>query len=85
MADDRIPAVNYCKTIYNLSLIHIFEVHGAENDRQYNIYLTLNDSANVSMNNIDSVIKQIADVYKRQGSIFVIMPVSIQSHHLVSQ
>ena len=31
-----------------------------ENDRQYNIYFTLNDSANVTMNNIDSVIKQIA-------------------------
>ncbi|WP_303321348.1 ABC transporter permease, partial [Holdemanella biformis] len=32
----------------------------AEGDRQYNIYFTLSDSANVSMNNIDSVIKQIA-------------------------
>ena len=29
----------------------------AEGDRQYNIYFTLSDSANVSMNNIDSVIK----------------------------
>ena len=34
--------------------------HVAENDRQYNIYFTLNDSANVSMNNIEPVIKQIA-------------------------
>ena len=37
-----------------------YDEHVAENDRQYNIYFTLNDSANVSMNNIDSVIKQIA-------------------------
>ena len=37
-----------------------YDKHVAENDRQYNIYFTLNDSANVSMNNIDSVIKQIA-------------------------
>ena len=37
-----------------------YDEHIAENDRQYNIYFTLNDSANVSMNNIDSVIKQIA-------------------------
>ena len=34
--------------------------HIAENDRQYNIYFSLNDSANVSMNNIEPVIKQIA-------------------------
>ena len=39
-----------------------YDEHVAENDRQYNIYFTLNDSANVSMNNIDSVIKQIAAV-----------------------
>ena len=41
-----------------------YDEHVAENDRQYNIYFTLNDSANVSMNvsmnDIDSVIKQIA-------------------------
>ena len=37
-----------------------YDEHVAENDRQYNIYFTLNDSANASMNNIDSVIKQIA-------------------------
>ena len=37
-----------------------YDEHAAENDRQYNIYFTLNDSANVSMNNIESVIKQIA-------------------------
>ncbi len=37
-----------------------YDEHVAESDRQYNIYFTLNDSANVSMNNIDSVIKQIA-------------------------
>ena len=37
-----------------------YDEHVAENDRQYNIYFTLNDSANVSMNNIDFVIKQIA-------------------------
>ena len=37
-----------------------YDEHVAENDRQYNIYFTLNDSANVSMNNIDPVIKQIA-------------------------
>lgn len=37
-----------------------YDEHVAENDRQYNTYFTLNDSANVSMNNIDSVIKQIA-------------------------
>ena len=37
-----------------------YDEHVAENDRQYNIYFTLNDSANVSMNNIESVIKQIA-------------------------
>ncbi len=37
-----------------------YDEHVAENDRQYNIYFTLNDSANVSMNNVDSVIKQIA-------------------------
>ena len=30
-----------------------YNEHVAENDRQYNIYFTLNDSANVSMNNID--------------------------------
>ena len=29
-----------------------YDEHVAENDRQYNIYFTLNDSANVSMNNI---------------------------------
>ncbi len=28
-----------------------YDEHVAENDRQYNIYFTLNDSANVSMNN----------------------------------
>ena len=39
-----------------------YDEHVAENDRQYNIYFTLNDSANVSMNNIDSVIKQIARI-----------------------
>ena len=33
----------------------------AEGDRQYNIYFTLSDSANVSMNNVASVIKEIAD------------------------
>ena len=33
----------------------------AEGDRQYNIYFTLSDSANVSMNNFASVIKEIAD------------------------
>ncbi len=32
----------------------------AEGDRQYNIYFTLNDSANVSMNNVAPVIKEIA-------------------------
>ena len=37
-----------------------YDEHAAENDRQYNIYFTLNDSANVSMNNIEPVIKQIA-------------------------
>ena len=37
-----------------------YDEHVAENDRQYNIYFTLNDSANVSMNNIEPVIKQIA-------------------------
>ena len=40
-----------------------YDEHVTENDRQYNIYFTLNDSANVSMNNIDSVIKQIAAAY----------------------
>ena len=34
-----------------------YDEHVAENDRQYNIYFTLNDSANVSMNNIEPVIK----------------------------
>ena len=43
-----------------LSGHRVYDEHVAENDRQYNIYFTLNDSANVSMNNIDSVIKQIA-------------------------
>lgn len=33
----------------------------AEGDRQYNIYFTLGDSANVSMNNVAPVIKEIAD------------------------
>ena len=33
----------------------------AEGDRQYNIYFTLSDSANVSMNNVAPVIKEIAD------------------------
>ena len=33
----------------------------AEGDRQYNIYFTLDDSANVSMNNVAPVIKEIAD------------------------
>ena len=33
----------------------------AEGDRQYNIYFTLSDSANVSMNNVSPVIKEIAD------------------------
>lgn len=33
----------------------------AEGDRQYNVYFTLSDSANVSMNNIAPVIKEIAD------------------------
>ena len=33
----------------------------AEGDRQYNIYFTLSDSANVSMNNVVPVIKEIAD------------------------
>ena len=37
-----------------------YDEHVAENDKQYNIYFTLNDSANVSMNNIEPVIKQIA-------------------------
>ena len=37
-----------------------YDEHVAENDRQYNIYFTLNDSVNVSMNNIEPVIKQIA-------------------------
>ena len=37
-----------------------YDEHVAENDRQYNIYFTLNDSANVSMNNIEPVIKQSA-------------------------
>ncbi len=32
-----------------------YDEHVAENDRQYNIYFTLNDSANVSMNNIDAL------------------------------
>ena len=32
-----------------------------EGDRQYNIYFTLSDSANVSMNNVAPVIKEIAD------------------------
>ncbi len=30
----------------------------AEGDRQYNIYFTLSDSANVSMNNVAPVIKR---------------------------
>ena len=30
----------------------------AEGDRQYNIYFTLSDSANVSMNNVAPVIKK---------------------------
>ena len=38
-----------------------YDEHVAENDRQYNIYFTLNDSANVSMNNVAPVIKEIAD------------------------
>ena len=33
----------------------------AEGDRQYNIYFTVSDSANVSMNNVAPVIKEIAD------------------------
>ena len=33
----------------------------AEGDRQYNIYFSLSDSANVSMNNVAPVIKEIAD------------------------
>ena len=33
----------------------------AEGDRRYNIYFTLSDSANVSMNNVAPVIKEIAD------------------------
>ena len=33
----------------------------AEGDRQYNIYFTLSDSANVSMNNVAPVIKESAD------------------------
>ena len=33
----------------------------AEGDRQYNIYFTLSDSANVSMNNVAPVIKEIAN------------------------
>ncbi len=33
----------------------------AEGDRQYNIYFTLSDSADVSMNNVAPVIKEIAD------------------------
>ena len=33
----------------------------AEGDRQYNIYFTLSDSANVSMSNVAPVIKEIAD------------------------
>lgn len=33
----------------------------AEGDRQYNIYFTLGDSANVSTNNVAPVIKEIAD------------------------
>ena len=33
----------------------------AEDDRQYNIYFTLSDSANVSMNNVAPVIKEIAN------------------------
>ena len=33
----------------------------AEGDRQYNIYFTLSDSSNVSMNNVAPVIKEIAD------------------------
>ena len=43
-----------------LSGQEFYDEHVAENDRQYNIYFTLNDSANVSMNNIEPVIKQIA-------------------------
>ena len=38
-----------------------YEEQFAENERQYNVYFTLNDSANVSMNNIDSVLKNIAE------------------------
>ncbi|MCB6728840.1 MULTISPECIES: ABC transporter permease [Blautia] len=38
-----------------------YDEHVAENDRQYNIYFTLSDSANVSMNNVAPVIKEIAD------------------------
>ena len=38
-----------------------YDEHVAENDRQYNIYFTLNNSANVSMNNVAPVIKEIAD------------------------
>ena len=38
-----------------------YNEHVAEGDRQYNIYFTLSDSANVSMNNVAPVIKEIAD------------------------
>lgn len=38
-----------------------FNERVAEGDRQYNIYFTLSDSANVSMNNVAPVIKEIAD------------------------
>ncbi len=36
-----------------------YDEHVAENDRQYNIYFTLNDSANVSMNNIEPVLNRL--------------------------
>lgn len=38
-----------------------YDEHFAESDRQYNVYFTLNDSADVSMNNIETVLKEISE------------------------
>ena len=55
-----------------------YDEHVAENDRQYNIYFTLNDSANVSMNNIDSVIKQIAAACGFEEKIVIVNDLYLQ-------
>ena len=46
--------------VRSVSYTHLDVYKRQENDRQYNIYFTLNDSVKVSMNNIEPVIKQIA-------------------------